>query len=78
MAVDPFRSKFTENKGKDAGKKPWDFGAPNERNRSAGYTNVGDAYGTGYRQPVGKMRATGLKDGLIPQKSDRINPLSLA
>ena len=64
-------------KGRKALKNPWDFNASTEEVKA--YTNggMGDYYGSGIRQPVGKQRSPTV--GLTPltPKELRIPPTSV-
>jgi hypothetical protein len=76
MAVDPFKSKFTDNEGKNEAKDPWDFGGKGQKSRFYASTNVGDYYGTGYRNPVGKFKNS--KKSEVPSGVHRMEPINLA
>jgi hypothetical protein len=69
-------AKFTDNriapKKKESGKYPWDFKAPSYDNRSSCSIAAGNDYGSGFAQPVGKFKASSIKDGPIPQESNFI------
>lgn len=47
-----------------------DFVAPTKEQATTGeFMRAGDYHGVGFRQPVGKEKASSLKDGPIPQDS---------
>ena len=52
-----------------------DFKAPTKEQATTGrYDAPGDNYGVGFRTPVGKMKASGVSSGPIPQKSKCMDP----
>lgn len=65
MFKDPIKPK---QKTRD-GQKEWDFKAPAYDNRTSRAISAGDDYGIGFRQPVGKEKASGVADGPIPQNA---------
>jgi|GEM_PF-897511 hypothetical protein len=55
------------------------FSAPTKEQATTGqYMAAGDYYGTGFKQPVGKMRGGSVGMNPVPQKSLKIAPESLA
>ena len=70
-------AKFTDNRiaprKKDSGKYPFDFKAPSYDNRTSDSISAGNDYGVGFNQPFGKMKASGMASGPIPQKNDFMN-----
>lgn len=55
------------------------FAAPSKEQSTTGrYMAAGDYYGTGFKQPVGKMRGGSVGESPVPQKSLRVDPESLA
>ena len=70
-------AKFTDNRiaprKKDSGKYPFDFKAPSYDNRSSCSIAAGNDYGMGFNQPIGKMKASSMKEGPIPQESTFIH-----
>lgn len=51
------------------------FAAPTKETATTGrFMDAGDDYGIGFRQPVGKEKASGLASGAIPQKAKCMNP----
>lgn len=61
-------------KKKVDGKWPWTFNAPTKDQAHSGYLSAGNDYGVGYRQPVGKEKASGPASGPIPQESHCFSP----
>ncbi len=56
------------------GREEWSFKAPSYDNRTSGSIPGGDYYGAGYRTPVGKMDASPMSSGPIPQSSKCFSP----
>lgn len=55
------------------------FQSPSKEEATTGrYMAAGDYYGTGFKQPVGKMRGDSVGQHAVPQKSLRVSPESLA
>jgi hypothetical protein len=61
-------------KKKVDGEWPWTFNAPTKDQAHSGCLSAGNDYGIGHRQPVGKMSASGLESGPIPQKAHCFSP----
>lgn len=57
----------TDPKKKINGTWPWTFNAPTKDVSHSGCLSAGNDYGVGVRQPVGKMKASGLDESPIPQ-----------
>ena len=56
------------------GQFEWSFKAPSYDNRTSSSIPAGDYYGTGYRTPVGKEKASAMSSGPIPQESKCFSP----
>lgn len=69
----PFKDPIRPKK-KEHGKYPWDFKAPSYDNRSSCSINVGDDYGTGFNQPIGKFKAKEWNQGPIPMGNKAFDP----
>lgn len=69
----PFKDPI-EVKTKKNGIYPWSFAAPSKDIAHDGFLSAGNDYGSGIRQPVGKMAAKGPESGPIPQTSKCWNP----
>ncbi len=59
----------TAVKKKVNGEYPWSFKAPSKDHATSGCLSAGNDYGIGHRQPIGKMSASGLESGPIPQQA---------
>ena len=66
---DPIAVKKIEN-----GTWPWAYNAPTKDVAHSGCLSTGNDYGVGHRTPVGKMSASGIESGPIPQTSKCFSP----
>jgi hypothetical protein len=69
ILADPIAVKKREN-----GKVEWSFHAPSYDNRTSRSIPGGNDYGVGYRTPVGKMEASSMESGPIPQTTHCFSP----
>lgn len=69
----PFKNPIRPKKKED-GKYPFEFKAPSYDNRTSCSMKAGNDYGVGFRNPVGKDKASSIKDGPIPQEYICFNP----
>lgn len=51
------------------GQKQWSYKAPSYDNRSSCSVSAGDDYGTGFANPIGLEKASGIGQGPIPMKA---------
>ena len=71
---DPFKQPLAPKEKKSSK----NFAAPSKEQATTGrFMPAGTNYGVGFKQPVGRMRASPMQDGPIPQKSKRISPESV-
>lgn len=61
-------------KTKVDGKWPWTYNAPTKDQAHSGYLSAGNNYGVGHRTPIGKMKASSMESGPIPQESKAFSP----
>ena len=59
---------------KENGVKEWSFKAPSYDNRTSSSIPAGNDYGIGFRTPVGKVKASGMDAGPIPQSTRQFSP----
>ena len=71
--TNPFKNPIKPAK-KENGEEEWSFKAPSYDNRTSCSIPGGDDYGNGFRTPVGKEKASGMKSGPIPQTSNCFSP----
>lgn len=69
----PFHDPITPRQKED-GHYPWEFKAPSYDNRTGPNMCAGNHYGVGFRTPVGKKKASSMKEGPIPQTSKCFSP----
>jgi hypothetical protein len=74
MALDKVLHDRTRPRKKEDGRPEWSFKAPCYDNRTSCSIPAGNDYDTGFKQPVGKMKASGMESGPIPQKSVSFSP----
>lgn len=58
-------------------KSPWDFSGPDADQRAAPSPGAGDYYGTGIRNPMGRIRSSSVGNPVSPGKLGK-PPKSLA
>jgi hypothetical protein len=68
--IDPFKDKHAPKERKQQG-LPWSFKAPSKDQAVSGSLSAGTNHGVGFRQPVGKEKASGYA---IPLGCKRIDP----
>jgi hypothetical protein len=64
----------TAPKQKMNGEWPWSYKAPSKDHATSGCLSAGNHYGIGHRTPVGKMSASGVQSGPIPQEAKAFSP----
>lgn len=69
--ADPFKNRINPSKRESSAT----FQAPDKEEATTGrFMPAGDDFGIGFRQPVGKMNASGMDSGPIPQSNKCMNP----
>lgn len=61
-------------KERSDGVYPWSYKAPSYDNRTSCSIPAGDHYGSGFRNPIGKDKASSITKGPIPQESHCFSP----